>query len=539
MRQTIDMGELIQAFDKIKSGVAIYGPNFELRYANSVTRKHFPKMYKCLADGADLRTAIRSTIVAVMKDKPDSDIETMADFVERKILACDDVEMVTEDGRVVIAHHSRLPDGGYVGVSTDIADLRKKERELKHAKREATAASQAKSDFLASMSHEIRTPLNGILGMAQALSSRNLHGDEREMVDTILDSSKTLLVLLNDILDLSKIEAGKLEVAPVRDDLRHRIRRIERVHRSRAEEKGITFRAVVDKSVPSQLLFDPVRVRQCVDNLVSNAVKFTDEGEILLAVTATPLGDRGERTHKITVHVSDSGIGMCQEQQARLFENFTQADPSTTRRFGGTGLGLAISRKLARLMGGDLTVVSAPDQGSVFSFTFRAGGLDAQTQPAQEPNTSQAEPKFQTHAPADTMSSVGALRGLRVLVVDDNRINRRVARLFLEPLGLTVTEAANGEEALAMLSERPVDLVLLDIHMPIMDGPETFRRMRSSSEKWADTPVIAITADAMTGDREKYIAMGMDDYVSKPIDERALLTTLLAVLGKNRKTQAA
>ena len=356
--------------------------------------------------------------------------------------------------------------------------------EVESARDAAEAATRVKSEFLANMSHEIRTPLNGVLGMAQALESRPLDSETREMVATIRESGSNLMSILNDVLDLSKIEAGRLDIAPV------------------------------DTSVLQALRFDPVRVRQCVLNLVSNAVKFTREGQVEIKLSVSPTG--ADRT-LVTIEVSDTGIGMDDRTCARLFEAFSQADASTTRKFGGTGLGLAISRRLARMMGGDIVVYSRPGEGSVFVLTFLA---DA---PIPIP--------VSTTSPRLDASKAMRLRGARVLLTDDNAINRQVVRLFLQPQGAVITEASNGREALDALLRDNFDLVLLDVHMPVMDGLETIRRIRQSDAAWHGLPVIALTADAMAGDRERLLAIGMSGYVSKPIDQAQLLAAIAAFLG--------
>ena len=399
----------------------------------------------------------------------------------------------------------------------DVREERRKAHELRDALHRAEQATRLKSEFLANMSHEIRTPLNGVLGMAQVLAHTNLTPNQSEQVSTILDSGKTLMSILNDILDLSKIEAGKLEVTPVSGDLRHKLSRMIKLHTATAEEKGLNLQLFIDPSVPSRLLFDPVRVRQCVANLVSNAIKFTDKGDVMVVVTCESLG-HGE--NRVIVHVSDTGCGIPAEKVDRVFDSFAQADGSTTRRFGGTGLGLPITRKLAQMMGGDVTVVSEPDRGSVFTLKFTAESTDLR---GLEDHV--AAPK-----PATRRAPKVGLGGRHALVVDDNGINRRVARTFLEHYGLVISEACDGNEALEALDHEPYDIVLMDIHMPGLDGAEAFKRLRNSGSLNRVVPVIALTADSMRGDREKYIAKGFDGYVAKPIDERSLITVIGQVL---------
>jgi signal transduction histidine kinase/ActR/RegA family two-component response regulator len=403
-----------------------------------------------------------------------------------------------------------------VGTFVDLTHERNIETELRSAKDAAEASSRSKSEFLANMSHEIRTPLNGVLGMAQALAADDLSDRQREMVTIILDSGKSLTALLNDVLDLSKIEAGKLEISPVEGDFLHTMKRTRQLFEAQAQDKGLQIRARFSSTFPQRLVYDPVRVRQCVSNLLSNAVKFTSAGEVEVVISAAAAGGA---EHMVKVEVRDSGIGMTQDVQDKLFSAFTQADGATTRQFGGTGLGLAISRRLARLMGGDITVASEPGKGSTFTLTFRARVAGAATGEQHNAARPQGAPK------------AAGLRGVRVLLTDDNAVNRQVVKLFLAPQGCDVTEATNGKEALDALARQPFDIVLLDVHMPVMDGQEAIRRIRASSAPWATVPVIALTADAMSGDRERYLALGMSDYVSKPVDQRELVARMYAVLG--------
>jgi signal transduction histidine kinase/FixJ family two-component response regulator len=386
--------------------------------------------------------------------------------------------------------------------------------EVEGARDAAEAATQVKSEFLANMSHEIRTPLNGVLGMAQALQARALDPESREMVATIRDCGTNLMSILNDVLDLSKIEAGRLDIAPVDCSLVHTVGQVHALFLPAAQEKHVGLTLVSEMPQTELLRFDPVRVRQCVSNLVSNAVKFTREGHVEIKLAAK-LADAGRI--KVTIEVIDTGIGMEELTCSRLFEAFSQADASTTRKFGGTGLGLAISRRLARLMGGDIVVYSRLGEGSVFVLTFLA---DPPAVPSARPGGHHA-----------AVGTAARLRGARVLLTDDNAINRQVARLFLQPQGAEITEAVNGREALDALARDAFDLVLLDVHMPVMDGVETIRRIRESTANWRSIPVIALTADAMAGDRERLLAIGMTGYVAKPIDQTELLSTIAAVLG--------
>jgi signal transduction histidine kinase/ActR/RegA family two-component response regulator len=434
-----------------------------------------------------------------------------------------------KNGQVIQIHHRSMPDGGWVATHEDITRQRKVEEQnelmvrrlrdaqddLTRAAAAAEASNKAKSSFLANMSHEIRTPLNGILGMAQVLGNERLTTSQRERVRTILDSGQTLMTVLNDVLDLSKIEAGKLDILPMDAEIESVFLHLHKLFLPRALEKSIELSVKIDDRVPKMLKFDYVRIHQCVANLISNAIKFTKAGGVAVSVGHEAV-DADECM--ISVAVSDTGIGISAEAAARLFSEFSQADASTTRQYGGTGLGLAISRKLARMMGGDITVTSQLGAGSTFTLNFRAA-VASSPKVASTPVLSQ-ENRWRS----------AALQALRILLVDDNAINRSVARLLLVPSGVVVTEAANGQEALDRLAERQFDLVLLDVHMPVMDGTETIRHIRAAETSWRDIPVIALTADAMNGDKERLLSIGMTGYVSKPIEQRALIHEIHRVL---------
>ena len=393
------------------------------------------------------------------------------------------------------------------------AELRKQKDQALDLAAAAEAASTAKSSFLANMSHEIRTPLNGILGMAQFLDTEPLSSFQRESVQTILESGKTLMALLNDVLDLSKIEAGKLNIEQTEGNLRNVFLHLQKLFSARAEEKSIALHVQIDPDFPETVKFDHIRVSQCVSNLMSNAIKFTSAGSVSVSV-AHEISGPGE--YRISVAIADTGIGISEEAAEGLFAEFSQADASTTRKYGGTGLGLAITSKLAELMGGAVTVASTPGEGSTFTFTFGA---------------SAGSPAKAAAAPAqETRQGPAPFHGLRVLLVDDNAINRQVARLLLAPTGVITAEAVNGKEALKRLAGETFDLVLLDIHMPVMDGPETIKHIRASGEPWRAIPVIALTADAMSGERERLLSLGMDGYASKPIEQAALINEIHRVM---------
>ncbi len=521
---------------------------------------------------------------------------------------------------------------GIASVVTDISDQKRSHALLERARQTAEAAVQAKSRFLANMSHELRTPLNGVVGVASLLGNTALDAKQRRFVRTLKTSAEALMTLINDVLDLSKAEAGKLELSVAPFDLRRELEQVVGLFSARAYDKGIEIAAHIARDVPAVIHGDSIRLRQVLGNLVNNAVKFTETGAVLLAVTVVP---DAAATCSLEFSVTDSGVGIAAAEQQRIFEAFEQADGSVTRKFGGTGLGLAISRQLVELMNGTMGLESEPGRGSRFSFRMPAGVPAARPAPATpavdcgviviglhpiildaargiiaetsgnvisvnspmaaiealqhfEPRVGRIRIIVDTNAVAKLEQAVSGLRAAagprhveiiallppdadagapagvdrgivkplctpdllvavvpdtaqsmqvrmlpisgsrgRALVVEDNAVNQEMARAMLDMMGFAVTTASNGSEGVRAAAADPgLDLILMDCQMPVMDGLAAARAIRAAEGAGRRVPIVALTGNAMPGDREACVAAGMDDYLAKPFSLNALRNTI-------------
>lgn len=475
-------------------------------------------------DGAPVTISMNSEVVCDNDGRIIGHIGSFEDITARKR-----AENELKTANQLLEEKSRILKESHVHLLSMVEDANEAREQLEEVNRKlekaieranglaeaAKAANIAKSQFLANMSHEIRTPMNGVLGMAELLVRTTLTETQRKFVETIQHSAMALLTVVNDILDFSKIEAGKLELSHVAFDPANVTREVVQLLSDQARRKGLDLTCQIDGPIPALILGDPVRLRQILVNLVGNAVKFTDSGSVSVHVGCTGPGEGGTL---IRFEVRDTGIGISAEAQTYIFDPFSQADGTTTRKHEGTGLGLAISRQIIEMMGGHIEVESEVGRGSSFRFAIPV----TEECPGNSP--------YKGHDKAGAPERANPLP-LAILLVEDNPVNQLVAQAMLENLGCTVDVASNGREAVDAFLERPYDLVLMDCQMPEMDGYQAstaIRNMESDNHRGqrSRTPIIALTAHAMDGARDECLKAGMDDYLSKPFSQDELQQVL-------------
>ncbi len=446
--------------------------------------------------------------------------ERKADFIQH------DMQFRHPDGElrtIRVSSHSVLNEEGKLfainGILEDITEYEYITEKLAEAQQRAEAANEAKSEFLANMSHEIRTPMNAILGMSSLALETNLDPEQKNYIEKVYSSAESLLGIINDILDFSKIEAGKLEIESIPFRLTKIFDNFINIIELKASEKGLELDVHIAPEVPGKLKGDPLRLGQILINLGNNAVKFTSKGSVQISVEQLRKQDD---VILLEFCVADTGIGMNRQQQSNLFKSFSQADTSTTRKFGGTGLGLSISKKLVEMMGGTIWFETDAGQGSRFYFTLPF------TLCSKEPLDKQKQKTEEVKNPEEQFTH---LQGAEILLVEDNELNQELAKLLLTRKGVHVTIANNGVEALEVIQTADFDCILMDIQMPIMDGYSACKEIRKLPQ-YKDLPIIALTANVMSTDQKKSKEAGMNEHIGKPFNEQEMFTAISRYINK-------
>lgn len=478
-------------FDELIDGVLTLDTKGRITDINSATAEMLNSGSKSLI-GRSLEEVLPALSEILSKATEDNKIRKESFALGERII----------DARISVLRYKKSVCGHLI-VLRDATEIRQAQVELLKAKDEAEAASIAKGQFLANISHEIRTPMNGIIGFLELMEDTGLNPEQSEYLNDAKSAAETLLLLLNDILDYSRAEADKIALESIPFNLHELIEDTISLFTPSARKKGTALHRLISPEVPEQVRGDPVRLRQILNNFTGNAVKFTENGQVSISAA---VADQSPESVAVRFEIRDTGIGMSPETVNKLFQAFTQADASTTRKYGGTGLGLAICKKLTDLMGGTIAVESEPDKGSCFKITLRLYRME---HPDSDASAQAAAVAERTPAP---------IEGAHILLVEDIAANRKLATILLEKMGCIVECAENGEQAVEMCGGKKYDLLLMDCQMPVMDGYEATKAIRSAGGPNSATPIVAMTANASEEGRENCLEAGMDDCITKPIN---------------------
>ena len=520
MSRASALSQLRQAIEAMPDGLAFYDGEDRLVLWNTRYAEVNPELSTNLQRGMTFREIVQIGLdEGLYSDAKGREAEWLEERMNTRAVRATTMEQRIAGDRWLRVSDRRTVAGGTVTICTDITELKRDARALAEARDAAQAANSAKSQFLANMSHEIRTPLNGVIGVAQALANTDLSAQQAEMLELIQSSSRTLQVLLSDILDLARVESGRLELTEEAFDLGRAVREAAQLYETSAREKGLQFFVEITPDVDRWIAGDVVRLKQILTNLVSNSVKFTAQGFVCLTAMTGPVRN-GQPTLRFAVE--DTGIGFDSDTRNRLFSRFEQADGGITRKFGGSGLGLSISRQLAEMMGGELDCESEPGGGSSFMLTIPLRFAEAPATPVVE----------------DSALAAGDDRRLRVLLADDHPVNRKVVEMILAQAEIDLTSVEDGAQALNAVRDGDYDLILMDMQMPVMDGLTATReiRLHETAMGLPRTPVVMLTANALPEHIASAEAAGADRHLAKPFDAGELLELVISL---PRAAQAA